>query len=76
MIRIHTRWPVNADRNSYAYYKKFRVIGYVRVEQIDAYAKKQFMQLAWAMYVYRVGQKSNLLMLSEYLNKTEKIEGI
>jgi len=64
------------DRNSYAYYKKFRVIGYVRVEQIDAYAKKQFMQLAWAMYVYRVGQKSNLLMLSEYLNKTDKIEGI
>jgi len=31
--------------------------------------------LGW-VYVYRVGQKSKLLILSEYVNKTEKIGGM
>jgi len=28
------------------------------------------------IYTYRVGQKSKLLILSEYVNKTEKIGGM
>jgi len=32
--------------------------------------------LACCMELYRVGQKSKLLILSEFVNKTEKIGGI